>query len=60
MAKTKGIFKQKKSRYYWIRYADAYGKIVRESTMTTDHKHAETILIDKKNAIRKGQEPEQI
>jgi integrase len=60
MAKTKGIFKQKNSQYYWIRYADASGKIIRESAKTTDYKDAKTILIAKKNAVNEGKEPETI
>ena len=58
MAKNKGIYKQKNSRFYWIRYADITGRIVRESTKTHDFKQANVILTAKKNAVNEGKEPE--
>lgn len=58
MAKNRGIYKQKKSRFYWIRYADITGRIIRESTGTDDFKKATVILTAKKNAVNEGKEPE--
>ncbi|MHC4182599.1 MAG: tyrosine-type recombinase/integrase [Planctomycetota bacterium] len=58
MAKNKGIYKQKNSRFYWIRYADITGRIIRESTKTDDFKKATVILTAKKNAVNEGKEPE--
>ena len=60
MAKNKGIYKQKNSKYYWIRYADAFGRIVRESTKQTDFKDAKVIPVAKQNAVNDGKEPEEV
>ncbi len=55
---AKGIYKQKGSIYYWIRYADGNGRIIRESTRSTKHKDAEVLLSERKKAIREGREIE--
>ena len=60
MAKQRGIFKQKNSKYYWICYTNLDGKIIRESTKTTKFKEALARLDERREAIRKGQEPEPI
>ena len=60
MAKNKGIYKQKNSKFYWIRYADLTGRIIRQSTKTDDFKQAKVILTAKTNAVNEGNEPEPI
>jgi integrase len=60
MAKHKGIYKQPGSDFYWIRYAGPDGKIIRESTKTTNYKEAQAKLENQRKAIRDGKEPEPI
>lgn len=57
---AKGIYKQKGSDFYWIRYAGPDGRIVRESTKTTNFKEAQAKLENQRKAIRDGKEPEPI
>jgi len=56
----KGVYKQKGSNYYWIRYTDLDGKLRRESTKTTKLKEAIARLEERRVLIRKGQEPEPV
>ncbi len=60
MAKHKGIYKQRGSDFYWIRYAGPDGKIIRESTRTANFKEAQAKLENQRKAIRDGKEPEPI
>jgi integrase len=53
---AKGIYKR--GRIFWIRYAGLDGKIIRESTGFSKFKDAETRLIERKNAIKEGKQPE--
>lgn len=55
---AKGIFKRPNSQYYWIRYAGLDGRIKRESSGSRKFEDAETKLLDRKNAIKKGKEPD--
>lgn len=57
---AKGIYKQKGSNLYWIRYAGADGKIIRESAKTDNFKQAQAKLENQRKAIRDGKEPEPI
>lgn len=57
---AKGIYKQKGSAVYWIRYAGSDGKIIRESTKTTNFKEAQAKLENQRKAIREGKDPEPI
>ena len=56
MSKTKGIYKR--GSIYWIRYAGLDGKIIRESTGSTKYREAEALLIQRKQAIKEGKQPE--
>ena len=53
---AKGIFKR--GKIYWIRYAVIDGKIIRESTKSKKFDVAEELLLDRKNAIQKGTQPD--
>ena len=55
---TRGIYKPKGCNLYWLRYAGLDGKIRRESSGTSDFKEAQGLLLDKKQDIKKGKEPE--
>ncbi|MFA4919525.1 MAG: site-specific integrase [Thermodesulfovibrionales bacterium] len=57
---AKGIYKQKGSDFYWIRYAGPDGQIIRESTKTANFKEAQAKLENQRKAIRDGKEPEPI
>lgn len=57
---AKGIYKQKGSDYYWIRYAGPDGKIIRESTKSANFKEAQAMLEDQRRRIREGKDPEPI
>ncbi len=57
---AKGIYKQKGSAYYWIRYAGLDGKIIRESAKTPKFKEAEAILSARKRTIFEGKQPEPV
>jgi len=58
MAKSKhrGIFLR--NRTYWIRYAGLDGKMIYESSRSTKFKDAETLLIQRKQTIKEGKQPE--
>ncbi len=53
---AKGIYKR--GNVYWIRYAGLDGRIIRESSGNTRFKDAETLLIQRKQAIKEGKQPE--
>src|SRR5208337_818506 len=57
---AKGIYKQKGSDLYWIRYAGPDGKIIRESTKSNNFKQAQAQLENQRKAIRDGKLPEPI
>ncbi len=56
--KYRGIYQRKVGGIYWIRYADLDGKIKYESTGSTNIEDAQDLLLDRKRAIRKGEQPE--
>ncbi|MBF0556408.1 MAG: site-specific integrase [Nitrospirae bacterium] len=60
MAKHKGLYKQKGSDFYWLRYVGHDGKVIRESAKTTNFKEAQAKLENQRRAIREGKEPEPI
>ena len=51
---AKGIYKR--GTIYWIRYADPDGRIIRESSESTRFNDAEEILLNRKTAIKKGEQ----
>lgn len=53
---AKGIYKR--GNIYWIRYAGLDGRIIRESSGSTKFADAQDNLIQRKEAVRKGQQPE--
>jgi hypothetical protein len=53
---AKGIYKRGKT--YWIRYAGIDGKIVYESSGSERFSDAQTLLIDRKQTIKVGKQPE--
>lgn len=53
---AKGIYKR--GNIYWIRYAGLDGKIVYESSGSQRFKDAEALLIQRKQAIKEGKQPE--
>lgn len=53
---AKGIYKR--GNIYWIRYASIDGRIVRESTGSSKFRNAESLLIQRKNAIKEGNQGE--
>jgi integrase len=55
MAKTKGIFNR--GNIWWICYADGTGNIIRESSKSRKKNDAETLLLERKNAVREGKYP---
>ncbi|KJU86692.1 phage integrase family protein [Candidatus Magnetobacterium bavaricum] len=54
----RGIYKR--GNIYWIRYAGLDGRTVYESTGSSRYKDAETVLFDRKKAIKEGKQPEPI
>jgi hypothetical protein len=55
---AKGIYRR--GNVYWIRFSDGFGRIIKESSMSSKFKDAETLLIERKKAVREGKEPEPI
>ena len=53
---AKGIYKR--GSIWWIRYAGLDGRIIRESSGYENFSKAEGLLIDRKKAIKDGQQPE--
>jgi len=48
------VFRRGNSQYWWVRYRDREGKIVKESTRTTDQEEAERFLRDRLDARDEG------
>jgi integrase len=55
-SKTKGIYRR--GNVYWIRYAGLDGKIIRESSHSDKFKEADNLLIQRRNEIKNGEQPE--
>ena len=53
---AKGLFRR--GNVWWIRYAGIDGRIVRESTGFTRFRDAEALLIQRRNDIKEGKQPE--
>lgn len=53
---AKGIYKR--GNVYWIRYAGLDGRTVYESSGSDKFRDAETLLIQRKQAIKEGKQPE--
>jgi len=53
---AKGIYKR--GNVYWIRYAGLDGRIIRESSVSTRFKDAEALLIQRRQTIKEGKQPE--
>jgi integrase len=53
---AKGIYRR--GSIYWIRYAGLDGKIVRESSGSMKFRDAESLLIQRRNDIKEGKQPE--
>jgi len=53
---AKGIYKR--GAIYWVRYAGLDGRTVFESSGSTKFKDAEALLIQRKQAIKEGKQPE--
>ena len=53
---AKGIYKR--GNIYWIRYAGLDGRVVFESSGSDKFKDAEALLIQRKNSIKEGKQPE--
>lgn len=56
----RGVFKYAGCNVWYIRYADLYGKIKVESSGSDKHKEAEALLISRKEAVKKGKQPETV
>ena len=53
---AKGLFKR--GNVWWVRYAGIDGRIVRESSGSTRFRDAEALLIQRRNDIKEGKQPE--
>jgi len=53
---AKGIYRR--GNIYWIRYAGLDGRIIRESSGSTKFRDAEFLLIQRRNDIKEGKQPE--
>jgi len=58
VARVKGVYRRKGSGKYWLRYADAHGKIIRESSGTSDYKAALKELAKRRGEVAEGKEVE--
>ena len=56
----KGIYKQKGSQYYWLRFVGLDGRIIRKSSGTTKHKEALEKLEECRRAVREGKDLEPV
>ena len=54
----RGIYRRKGSGKFWLRYADAHGQIIRESSGTSDHKTALKELAKRRGDVAEGKEVE--
>lgn len=53
---ARGIYKR--GNIYWIRYANLDGRVTRESSQSNKFRNAETLLIQRRQTIKEGKEPE--
>lgn len=53
---AKGIYKR--GNVFWIRYAGLDGRIIRESSGSDKFREGETLLIQRRNAVKEGKQPE--
>lgn len=58
MARVKGVYRRKGSGKYWLRYADAHGQMIRESSGTSDYKAALKELAKRRGEVAEGKEVE--
>ncbi len=58
MARVRGIYKRKRSRFWWICYQGPFGKMQYESSKSTSRKDAEYLLACRKKAVGEGKTPE--
>lgn len=56
MAKAKGIYKR--GNVYWVRYAGVDGRVVFESSGSDKFRNAESLLIQRRQGIKEGKQPE--
>ena len=54
MPQGKGLYKQQKSKNWWLAYVDATGRLIRESSGTADYKAATRKLAGCRDAAAKG------
>jgi integrase len=54
--KHKGLYKR--GNVWWLRYVGVDGRMIRESSDCTKFKDAETLLIQKRNDVKEGKQPE--
>ena len=57
MAKTKGIYKRPKSKFYWICYKGLDDKIYRESSGSSKFSDADELLTKRKRSVHEGKVP---
>jgi hypothetical protein len=55
-ARHKGLYKR--GNVWWLRYVGIDGKVVRESSKSSNFDEAQDMLIDKRKAVKDGQQPE--
>lgn len=55
---AKGIYKR--GNVYWIRYAGLNSKVIYESSYSTKFKEAEALLIQRRQSIKEGKQPESV
>lgn len=55
---AKGIYKRKKSKFYWICYTGLDGKLVRESSGSDEFRDAKLLLNKRRREIDEGKEPQ--
>ena len=53
---SKGLYKR--GNVWWIRYAGVDGRTRKETTRTTNHREALTLLIKRRQSVLEGKEPE--
>jgi len=52
----KGLYKR--GNVWWLRYVGVDGRIIRESSRTSEFKKADDLLIQRRNEIKEGKQPE--
>ncbi len=55
MAKDRGLYKR--GRIWWLRYAGPDGRIIYESSRTTDYREARALLVQRRQAVLEGTLP---